>query len=613
MGSAKALAKRYAPIVRLVAHSGECGPGNPYVPIDVEALFGDPTVALRGPWRSGNLVKIGPTARDLAQGLYEYHLDFPGDALHPGCDYLRWERRITAGRKPTVYAHVAADPAHPGKLALQYWFFYVFNDWNNLHEGDWEMIQLVFDASTASEALGGKPAEIGYSQHEGAERAAWGDDKLELVDGAHPVVHPADGSHANFFGEALYLGSSAKEGIGCDDTRGPTIDVRPVVRTIPSGSTEARAGYPWIGFEGRWGELQPAFFNGPTGPNLKTQWTHPITWAEDWRARSYTVPGSTLFGTDATDFFCGAVAHGSRSLVQLVANPVEFSLVLGGLVLLVIFLLSRTTWRPAAPLRLAHRRSWGQVLSAAGRMYSARFALFVGIGLVFVPIALIVTVLQALVLHATSVFGVQTGGENSGPLSYIVVAIGTALTLLGLGLVQAATARALVEIDEDRSVGPLIAYRLAFGSVTQLFTGLLVAALAVSLLATTIFLLPIAIWLAGRWALIVPSLELEGRSGLGALRRSGQLVSGRWLKTTSLIVVGGALVLVLGPLVGGLILLGTTAPLWLVNVVAGVIYAVTMPFVALTTAYVYFDARVRHDLAGDRASFQLPAEIDLVS
>ena len=35
----------------------------------------------------------------------------------------------------------------------------------------------------------------------------------------------------------------------------------------------ARADYPWIAFEGRWGELQPAFFNGPTGPNLKTQWT----------------------------------------------------------------------------------------------------------------------------------------------------------------------------------------------------------------------------------------------------------------------------------------------------------------------------------------------------
>jgi hypothetical protein len=473
------------------------------------------------------------------------------------------------------------------------------------------MIQLVFDASTAEEALGRTPVEIGYSQHEGAERATWGDDKLELVGGTHPVVHPADGSHANFFGEALYLGSSAKEGVGCDDTRGPNLDVQPVVRTIPSDSAAAQADYPWIGFEGRWGELQPAFFNGPEGPNLKTQWTHPISWSEDWRTLAYTVPGGSIFGSGATDFFCGAVAHGSRSLVQLVANPVEFSLVLGGLVLLVLFLLSRTTWRPAAPLRLAHRRSWGQILSAAARMYAARFGLFVGLGVLFVPIALLVTLLQALVLHATSVFGVQSAGGSGGFLSYVVLAIGTALTLLGLGLVMAATARALVELDEERAVGPLGAYRLAFDGVAQLFTALLVAALVVSLLASSFFLLPIAIWFAGRWALVAPALELEGISGLAALRRSGRLVRRRWLKVASLIVAGGALVLVLGPFIGALLILGTSAPLWLVNVVAGVIYAVTMPFVALATAYVYFDARVRTELAGEGAPAQLPAEISL--
>ena len=50
--------------------------------------------------------------------------------------------------KPAVYAHVATDPGYPGKLALQYWFFYPFNDFNNTHEGDWEMTQLVFDAAT---------------------------------------------------------------------------------------------------------------------------------------------------------------------------------------------------------------------------------------------------------------------------------------------------------------------------------------------------------------------------------------------------------------------------------------------------------------------------------
>jgi hypothetical protein len=244
-------------------------------------------------------------------------------------------------------------------------------------------------------------------------------------------------------------------------------------------------------------------------------------------------------------------------------------------------------------------------------MYSARLLLFVGIGLLFVPIALLVTLLQVLVLHATSILGVQTGGESSGFLSYVVLAIGTALALLALGLVQAATARALVEIDGERAVGPLGAYRLAFDNLRQLFAALLVAALAVSLLATTFFLLPVAIWLAGRWALIVPALELERVSGLGALRRSGQLVRGRWLKVTSLIVAGAVLVLVVGPLAGALLILGTSAPLWLVNVVAGVIYAVTMPFVALTTAYVYFDARVRSELAGEGAVAELPAEISL--
>jgi hypothetical protein len=608
-GDERALAEKYAPVVRLVAHNG-CEPGDPYKPIDVNLLFGEPTVALRGPW-GRDLVKIGPTAGDLAKGLFDYHLDFPGSALDPRCDYLRWERRLTEGHLPAAYAHVATEQGRPGKLSLQYWLYYVFNDWNNLHEGDWEMIQLVFDASSPAQALSRSPVEVGYSQHEGAERAGWEDDKLERVDGTHPVVHPAAGSHANFFDEALYLGSSAEQGVGCDDTRGPTFDVRPVVRTIPSGESQARKKFPWIAFEGRWGELQPAFFNGPTGPNLKTQWTEPIRWSEGWRDRSYTVPGGSAFGPGATGFFCTGVAGGSRALVQLVHRPLEFSLVLAALVLLLVIALSRATWRPSAPLRLAHRRAWGQILAASARMYLERILLFVGIGLLLLPIALLITALQALILGATSVLGVQTGGDNDGLAAFFVLAVGTALTLLGLGFVQAATARALVEIDAGRPIGALSSYRLAFDSVAPLFGALVVAALAVSLLASSIFLIPIAIWLAGRWALIVPAIELEGASALGALGRSGRLVRRRWLKVASLIVLGGALALVVGPLVGVLLILATDAPFWLVNVIAGVVYAVTMPFVAVTTAYVYFDARIRHELAAELDPDQLPAEIEL--
>src|SRR6185503_20985852 len=110
----RALAERYAPVVRVVALKGSCAPGDPYLPIDVDLLFDEPTVALRGPWHTADLVKIAPPATELAQGLYEYHLDFPGSALDPRCSYLDWERRLSTGHRPTAYAHVVGDPRHPG-------------------------------------------------------------------------------------------------------------------------------------------------------------------------------------------------------------------------------------------------------------------------------------------------------------------------------------------------------------------------------------------------------------------------------------------------------------------------------------------------------------------
>ena len=49
------------------------------------------------------------------------------------------------------------------------------------------------------------------------------------------------------------------------------------------------------------------------------------------------------------------------------------------------------------------------------------------------------------------------------------------------------------------------------------------------------------------------------------------------------------------------------------NLVAGVVYAIALPFVALVTCYVYFDARVRHALEPRGAQAELPAEIELSS
>jgi hypothetical protein len=609
LGDEQALAERHAPVVRLVTQTEVCGPGEPFVPTDVDRLLGDDTVALRGPWNRTDLVKIGPGAEDLV-GRYEYHLDFPGDPLDAGCDYKQWARRLTQGSKPTVYAHVVSEPGRPGKVALQYWFFYPFNDFNNTHEGDWEMIQLVFDAPDARAALDEDPVDVGYSSHEGAERASWDDDKLEVVDGTRPVVYPSRGSHANKYGSALWLGSSADAGVGCDDTRGPHTELLPVVRTIPSGDAAARAAYPWIAFEGRWGELQKAFFNGPTGPNQKTQWTKPITWSDDWRDRSYAIPAAGLFGTSTTDFFCSAVARGSKGLIQLLRNPGLTLLVLAAILGLAAFAIVRATWTPVAPLRIARRRSWGQILSASARMYVKRPGLFLGLGVLLIPLSVVITLVQWVLLGGLDVLG-SVSGELAGAWAFLSVVVGTMLALLGLGLVQAACACALVEIDAGREIGAVGAYRLTFRRLRPLLGAIALFVVVWVVLTTTVVLIPVAIWIAVRWALVAPVVELEDRPPFRSLRRSGSLVRDRWLRVASLVGVSAALALVTGPLLGAILILLTDAPLAFLNLVAGVVYALAMPFVALVTSYVYFDARARVELEHVERPSVLPAEIQL--
>jgi hypothetical protein len=606
----QALAARFAPVVRLVEQTEECGPGEPYRPMDVDLLFDEPTVALRGPWNAGDLVKIGPSAGDLVD-RYEYHLDFPGNPLNPGCDYERWSRRLTAGSEPAVYAHVAGDGGHPGKLALQYWLFYPFNDFNNLHEGDWEMIQLVFDAGDAAEALGEDPESVGYSSHEGAERADWGDEKLELADGTHPVVYPAAGSHANKFTDALYLGNSAEAGVGCDDTRGPHIELRPAVKTIPSDRDSARAAFPWIAYEGRWGELQKAFFNGPTGPNLKQQWTEPIEWSEGWRERSYAVPTAGVFGTGATDLFCSGVERGSRGLVLLLRSPGLTALLIAVVIALIAFVVVKATWTPVAPHRVGRRRSWGQILSASAWMYVRRAPVFLGIGLLLIPIVLVITVLQWLVFEALDLVGLASTGEGAGASALLLLLIGTALALLGLALVQAATACALVEIDAGRPVNVVSVYATAFGFVRPLLAAVGWLVLAWAALTATTLLIPVALWLAVRWCLVAPVVMLEGTGGSNALRRSARLVRRRWWRTASLVGLSAVISLGAGPLLGALLIFLVDLPLATINIVAGLVYAAALPFVGLVTAYVYFDARTRAELEPVADERVLPAEIEV--
>ena len=214
--SAQKLADRYAPIVALRQQEQPCGDGEAYRPTSVDLVLGNPEVLLRN--GSGNEVTKAPTASDVWGRPKGYYLDLPGDPLQPGCEYEQDFQQWSDGRKPSTYAHVATDPSHPGKLAVEYWLYYTFNDFTDKHESDWELAQVDFDSSTPRDALKRGPYEVDLSQHAGGERSDWTDGKLEKQD-THPVIYAATGSHANYFGSALYLGRGAREGFGCDDTR----------------------------------------------------------------------------------------------------------------------------------------------------------------------------------------------------------------------------------------------------------------------------------------------------------------------------------------------------------------------------------------------------------
>ena len=606
----QALADTYAPVTRLVQQAQDCGPGEPFVPTDVDSLLGNDTVALRGPWDTDDLVKIAPSADDLGKGLTGYHLDLPGNPLSAGCSYEEWANEQTLGSTPTTYARVVTERGREG-LAVQYWLYYPFNDFTNKHESDWEMIQVEFAASDVATALTQQPTRVGYSQHEGVEIAAWGDVKLEVVDGTHPVVHPAAGSHANYYDAALFLGRSGQQGFGCDDTRDPGADLRPTVALVPSDAAAAAAAFPWLTYTGRWGQREKSFYNGPTGPNTKDQWTAPLSWTDrEGAANAFAVPASGLFGTQATSAFCSIVTSGSEALRLAINNPGLTALVLVALGLVILWLVRRTTWTPAAPLRLVRRRATGQVVAAVWRMYLGRVPLFAGIGL---PIA-VATLLPGLATVWMTSTAESLGGNQSLYSAAVAIA-GLALVLLSpitLSIGEAAAMVAVREIDEGRAVGIRRAYRGALSRAVPLLLTQAAIAVVLIALAATVVLIPVALVGLVLSLLITPVVLFERRSGWAAIRRSAHLVRRRWVKVVVLVALTSVLVLSVGPLLGTALILGTSLPFVVSNAVAGIVYALLVPIIALNTLYVFADISVREQLEPPvEKATELPTEATL--
>src|SRR4051794_4059503 len=186
---------------------------------------------------------IGDTTRDYAAHAA---------ALHAQSKYAN-----------RVHGHARRDPQ--GRLWLQYWLFYYYNDYQLLgplsggdHEGDWELVQLRLDAAE-------QPAQLVFSQHKRAQSRAWTDAPKA---GGTPIVFVARGSHANYYARGAHLTDTWFDQA---DGKGPQI--------VPALDVLGDASPAWVAWPGSWGDTKAGGFpldaNSPRSPGRRPHWLDP--------------------------------------------------------------------------------------------------------------------------------------------------------------------------------------------------------------------------------------------------------------------------------------------------------------------------------------------------
>ena len=591
------LVDKYAPILMLKAQNAPCDPdGEPYSPQSVDIVLDNPDVVLRQLGNGDPILKVAPTAADLYGRSEGFFLDFPGSALEPGCiyeqDFDRYTGTVTGAREPVVYAHIATQADEPDKLAVQYWFYWYYNDWNNKHESDWEGIQLLFDVGTVDEALQTEPVSVGYAQHEGGERASWDSSKLER-EGSRPYVYPSAGSHASYFSSALYMGRSASEGFGCDTTAEPSVRTDPSVILLPAASSGPDDEFAWLDFGGRWGERQSGAFNGPTGPQSKERWTHPVDWHDELRSESVVVPAGDGSGEAIINAFCSVVEAGSGALVTLKTSPLRLIVALAIVVLIGGWLARRTVWDKVSALPMIRRRRAGQIIRAAAGSYRRRSRILITIGLVYLPVSILVaataSVLQVIPIVRRLTAVAANASETSLFFALLAGSIANLLAFVAVNAMVASYYDLLGDGDVDAS--GIDAVRRAWTHVWDLLAGFGRSLVIVLVLLMSVVGFPVGIWFLVRYQFMAQVVVTEHRTGKDALSRSAQLVRGRWWHTA--ILIGSFNLLLAGfGLVVGLLLLVVFAgiPLWLFSGLITLVYALIVPLAAVAMTLLFGDA-----------------------
>jgi hypothetical protein len=234
--SATQLAAKYAPVLRLAA-------GERYRPLRLEDYL-TKAVLRSGTPPHGILAQSLPTLFSLPVSSAPTYLDIRGaEPNQYAARYPTIEQQIEQARpRPTVYFHLAYQPS-AGRTAIEYWLLYLYNDFYDDHEADWEGVTVVLQ--------NGAPLGATLSQHQGRKWVAWS--ALAKAVG-HPVVLVARGSHAEYPKAGRYsirVCWTTRYGRQCsptpkvDDASGGGFTVQPTAYDLQS--------FAGAGYTGSWG------------------------------------------------------------------------------------------------------------------------------------------------------------------------------------------------------------------------------------------------------------------------------------------------------------------------------------------------------------------------
>ena len=162
-------------------------------------------------WRRAERPRLRGTARLAAVGVFGRVVDSllrlslflrgrtPGGMAAAAEVASREHLDVT---RSTYHGRVAREG---GYVVLQYWLFYVFNDWRstfsgiNDHEADWELVSVYLAEGEPGEPPTPRWVAASCHDHSGDElRLGWDDPGLRR-EGSHPVIFAGAGSHAGTF------------------------------------------------------------------------------------------------------------------------------------------------------------------------------------------------------------------------------------------------------------------------------------------------------------------------------------------------------------------------------------------------------------------------------